>query len=137
MNLEYLNVILAFIETIPWYGWVGFIAIVLVLFGDQKKAELEATFQHVEDVGSGEVEVDIFKRKAWLYIKLKPEPAYQHKSLDIFIDGEKVYTVEHYQIRHGRFYRRERYRHSLPQKGSRVEVKCEGQTIMSALMQPD
>jgi hypothetical protein len=87
-----------------------------ILFDDRKQWQLEADFRFKEGVGSGEVEIDKCKRKAYISIKLILEPPYQNKTMDIFIDGQQVYTVEGYMTADGSFFSREKYKQMLPKK---------------------
>ena len=141
--INLLSQTMSFLESIPGWGWVIIVIVMIIIFGDRKVWEFEVNFSLVEGVGHGEIEFESVsskfskKEKKSIEIELKLEPAAQGKTYQVFLKGFPVHTISAAESNSSFVRIREKYEGNKPNQGDLVEVRCDKEVVFSGKLHKD
>ena len=137
MELENIK----FLEQVPVYVWVIIAVIVLILFGDRKKWDKKARFpdngvrSSNGSTGPGYVEVECYRKKGMmLTVELSFDEKYNNQPLQIYIGDYLAYDTHPNKNKWGIVKYKGAYRLTKPEHGEKVEVRSNGETILSSTL---
>jgi len=120
------------IGDMPWWAWIVPFIGVFLLFGDRGLWDFEVKFPMTEGVGRGEVEFECWKKKGtFIEARFTIEPESANEEMDIFHNGERVYTIPAQKNAGGRVYVNEKITFEKPTEGDHVTVHIRNQEVFS------
>ena len=131
-----LNTIVEIIETlkkVPVYAWVILAFLILFVFGDRKKWDEKARFFKNGMKWPGRIEIGCYKRKGmYISVELGFGDKYSNQPLDIYVNNYLALTIpaKHTKWSHVKY--KGKYNLRKPGRGELVEVKSNGETILSS-----
>jgi len=131
-----LNGIVDFIETlkmVPIYAWIILALLILFVFGDRKKWDEKARFPKNGMKWPGRIEIGCYKRKGmYISIELGFDDKYSSQPLEIYVNNYLALTVPAKHTKWSNVKYKGKYSLDRPGKGELVEVKSNGETVLSS-----
>jgi len=124
---------------VPTWAWVlgGFILFALV-FGDRGLWDYEVEFPPVEGKGKGEIDFKCYKKRGTLIeVELSLDPAYQNRSIEIYLKGSRVYSIPKEKNNKKRIYLTDSIRLSRPSAGDEVSVNSGNEVLFTGKLVVD
>jgi len=127
-----INDIFVIFEQIPVYLWIIIGFVIVLLFSDRKKWDEKVKFNGQDNLGSGYIEVDCYKRKGMIITAdLNINDEFSNQPIEIFIKNALGHTIPSKKTKYGIVKYKNSCELTRPKKGDLVEVKINDKTILS------
>ena len=136
MELNTVVEIIEALKSVPVYIWVIGAIVIVIVFADRKKWDRKARFPNNGVKGPGFIEVDCYRKKGMIIsVELLVDEKYSQQRLEIYVNKMLALSIPANKARWGNIKYKGKYNLAEPGRGSTVEVKANGQTILTGEFQ--
>jgi len=137
MDINYtISDVFAFLHSVPLYVWFITLIVVIAIFGDRQKWDLDCKFSGTQDSVEAEIEVKEYRKKGkFIEVNLNLPANLESKSVQIYINQLLALTVPASKNNGCIRNYKKPYPYDRPTRGSRVDVKVDLQTLASGSLE--